>query len=148
MTCFLLQPTYHSFLNIPDPVGGVIVPQKVHVPPQAGAFTPGETIRFSHNGEPGVRMVTVLTSCRECGEECTGLEGGDTISPIAVEGNKISIRLNVRYIIFITVHTITHNVLFFVVAWMSIVGRSSQCSDGARWANVHGHQVEARPGCR
>lgn len=140
MTSFPVQAIYHTFLNVTvaDKVEALIVPQKVYG--SAAQFTPNETIQFSHNGQSGIRMVSALDSCN-------GLDGETVISPIVTMGTKVSLRVNVRQIIFISLHLFTNDSIFFVVAWMSAMERISRCCSCAGWTPCNYHEGQARS-CR
>lgn len=74
-----------------------VADQKVYTPaiPPTDGFTPVDAITFKHNGKPGVPIKVALDSCKSCGKDCTGLEGGGATAPIVAKGDKVSLRLEV-----------------------------------------------------
>ncbi|KAI0790233.1 hypothetical protein BC629DRAFT_398241 [Irpex lacteus] len=75
--------------------GYFVADQKVYTPaiPPTDGFTPVDAITFKHNGKPGVPIKVALDSCKSCGKDCTGLEGGGATAPIVAKGDKVSLRL-------------------------------------------------------
>lgn len=138
-------------MNTPGQLGGRILCQEIYVhPTSTTGFTPGQSIRFMHDGYPGIPMDAALHSCRECDEGCTGLEGGSTVSPIVAEGNRVLLRVNVRIfrlcpLMLNTSSSSSDLVVFYIciVAWMSAMERLNWCSHNAQRADDLYHQIQA-----